>query len=724
MYKLFFAFVLIIGTAFYVKAQNVIQFNVVNSTSKEPLIGVTVSDQKLKKVIGISDIKGQIVLTNIPNGTNEFVFNYAGFRRTTREIKFPLSNTSPIIILLYPNENEVEEVIVSSTRTNSRIEDIAMRVEVLGKEEMDEENMIKPANITSIVGDVSIIHIQQTSSVNGNATLRMQGIDGKYTQLLRDGLPLYEGFSGSFGILQIPPLDLKQVEIVKGSVSTLYGGGAIGGMINFITKEPKDSGETIVTINTTTLKESNINAFISRRNKKMGFTFFASNTYQKAIEIQNQGFSVIPQLENIQLHPKLFFYFSPTSKLTVGYTSQYENRLGGDMIAIQNSSDTNHTYYQLNKSFRNNLDLIYTKGVSKENTLTIKNTSGLFNRSIKQSDNFFDGRQFTLFTECSFLQKIPRHKIVYGINHVADYFTVLNRGSSLINSYHFNTLGTFVQDEYSLFSNLNIEGGLRTDFHNVYGIFVLPRIALVYKFTPTFTLRLSAGKGYKAPNIFTQQTLAGSFKNLNPLGNQLSAERSNGANCDINYRLIIFDEVSVTLNQAFFYTQINNTLSIDTSNNSLTLINTPGYVDSKGTDSYVRVKADELEWYIGYNHTIARKINSGGEVYLPFSPHDKFSTTMMYEIEGRWRFGIESMWLANQYIENNIRKRNYWTFAALIERKIKNVSIVLNCENLTDVRQTRFEKIVNGPINNPTFSSIWAPLDGRVLNLAIRINIK
>src|SRR5690606_37458261 len=120
-----------------------------------------------------------------------------------------------------------EVIVVSSTRNNQRIENSPLKVEVLGHEEMDEESAIKPAGIASILGDVSGVQIQQSSAINGNANIRIQGLDGRYTQILKDGMPLYDGFSGGFGILSIPPLDLKQVELIKGFASTLYGGGAI-----------------------------------------------------------------------------------------------------------------------------------------------------------------------------------------------------------------------------------------------------------------------------------------------------------------------------------------------------------------------------------------------------------------------------------------------------------------------------------------------------------------
>jgi len=127
-------------------------------------------------------------------------------------------------------------VVVSTTRSNDRIENATTKVEVLGLEEMNEESTIKPGNIASILGDVSGVQIQQSSATSGNANVRIQGLDGRYTQIIRDGMPLYGGYSGGFGILSIPPLDLRQIELIKGSSSTLYGGGAIGGLINLVSK--------------------------------------------------------------------------------------------------------------------------------------------------------------------------------------------------------------------------------------------------------------------------------------------------------------------------------------------------------------------------------------------------------------------------------------------------------------------------------------------------------
>ena len=126
-----------------------------------------------------------------------------------------------------------EEVLVTATRTNLRIENLPTWVEVLGAEEMEEESSIRPASIASLFGDIAGAQIQPTSPTTGNLELRLQGLPGQYTQILRDGVPLYGGFAGSFGLLTVPPLDLKQVVLIKGSNTTLYGAGAIVGLVTW-----------------------------------------------------------------------------------------------------------------------------------------------------------------------------------------------------------------------------------------------------------------------------------------------------------------------------------------------------------------------------------------------------------------------------------------------------------------------------------------------------------
>jgi outer membrane receptor protein involved in Fe transport len=218
--------------------QNVLHAIIRDSSNQQILAGVSCS-LKGQKAAAVSDRNGLLILKNIPDGSQTISFSNVSFKPVELILSFPLSSDSPIVVLMVPEQKELEQVtIVASSRTNSRLENLPTRVEVIGEEDMIEENGIKPGNIASILGDIAGIQFQQTSATTGNADMRIQGLQGKYTQILRDGLPLFGGYSGSFGILQIPPLDLRQVEIIKGASSTLFGGGAIAGMINLISKDP------------------------------------------------------------------------------------------------------------------------------------------------------------------------------------------------------------------------------------------------------------------------------------------------------------------------------------------------------------------------------------------------------------------------------------------------------------------------------------------------------
>jgi outer membrane receptor for ferrienterochelin and colicins len=173
-------------------------------------------------------------------------------------------------------------------------------------------------------------------------------LDGRYTQILKDGFPLYGGFSGSLSIMQIPPLDLRQIEYIKGSASTLYGGGAISGLINLISKEPTQD-ETLLHLNASHIGAFDVNAFMSRRKGKIGFTLLGQRIHHAYFDADKDGFTDLPQLTKYNLNPKLFFYFTEKTKLSVGGTFTNEIREGGDTRLLNHQyPDSNHFYKETN----------------------------------------------------------------------------------------------------------------------------------------------------------------------------------------------------------------------------------------------------------------------------------------------------------------------------------------------------------------------------------------
>ena len=705
-----------------------IKIRVEDAKNQEAIIGATIKLKANAKNAALADINGVVELKNLPLGKQLFEASSVGYTTKDFEIELPLAdNLQPFVVQLSASESALEEVTVSAFRTNSRIEDLPIKVEVLGQEDMDEESTVVPGNVSSILGDISIIHVQRTSATNGNQAIRMQGLDPKYTQILRDGLPLYEGFSGNLGVLAIPPLDLKQVEVVKGSVSTVYGGGAIGGMINLVSKAPtSQKPEFTAVINRTTLKETNINAYYAQKYNKTGVTFFTGYTHQQAVDVDGDNFSDSPLIRQFTFHPRFFWQISEKSKINLGYSFVKEERGGGYLTPITSSS---LGFFSKTNFQRHTIDYNFNHEFHKGHVFTFKGASSNFARTNSEAMLTFGGKQTSSYIEAADFIETGKSKLIFGSNLILENFKKNLPDQTLLTNYNYQTLGFFVQNDWQVAKKLSIQTGIRFDHHNIFGNFFLPRVSLMTKPSEHFTVRWSVGTGYKTPNIFANLTPNNAKTSLDywsllPLSKDIKSESSTGSNIDVAYQGTVGEKLVIQLDQAFYYTHIQNPIVAVSEGTKTRLQNANYAVNSIGTDTYLRMTLDAYELYLGYNHTLARRVNSTEKVYLPFSPQDKISLTAAYSIEGKWRFGIESSWVGNQYLFDNQRVKNYWFWASAIERKFgEHISVVVNGENLLNIRQSNFEKTVTGTPTNPSFMPIWAPLEGRVINLALKLKL-
>jgi outer membrane receptor for ferrienterochelin and colicins len=719
-----YAFLIVLWTAILpssLYSQNRFEVIIKDSITNDLLIGVNVSISGT--TIGVvTDEKGYAKLNNIPPGNQNIVVSYIGYQKTILSYTFPLLNQIlPAMVKLIPETEEMDEVTVTAMRNNSRIEDLPTKMEVLGLDDMQEENTIRPANISSLLGDIAGIQMQQTSASSGNLNARIQGLNGRYSQILKDGMPLYGGFSGSFSILQVPPIDLRQIEIIKGSASTLFGGDAIGGIINLVSKTPSIKPETNILINQTSLKETDVNTYISRKYNKFGFTFFVGSAYQKPVDVNNDGFSDVPNLQNIAIHPKLFFYIDEKSTISAGFNTTIENRKGGDMEVIQHSVSTEHQYFVSHKSFRNNGEINFERKMDNGSQLLFKGSASILDRNIETPQYFFSALQTLYFSEISYFLKKDKYDFVFGLNYLGDIFHKKQIDSFNIANYSYSTIGVFIQNDWRLTDKLLVESGLRYDYHSIQGSFILPRLSVMYKFMPQLTARLNGGLGYKIPVTISYINEETDINHILTNQSELETETSQGANFDINYNSQLFQSVSLTLNQSFFYTLLNHPVIFTLNNNNdIYLSNANKPIETKGLQTYIRIVYSKFELYLSYVYTHAIKKYDTSTPWFLATPEHNLSGTFTFEPNTKWRLGIENSLIGSQVIENNVHTPVYDFMAAMIERKYKKISIVLNCENIFDFRQKNFVIL---PTINPTFKTIWAPIDGRVINLSVNIKL-
>ncbi|GAB4091331.1 TonB-dependent receptor plug domain-containing protein [Flaviaesturariibacter terrae] len=652
-------------------------------------------------------------------GPVTITFSAVGFASLTYRVTD--STAGPVRIFLLPSEKEEAAVVVTSFRTNSRIENLPTRVEVLGSEEVDEETGIKPGNIASLIGDIAGVQIQQASAVSGNVEMRIQGLPGQYTQLLRDGMPLFGAFAGNFSVLQLPPLDLKQIEIVKGSSSTLYGGGAIAGMVNVVTRRPVEGAmEKTILLNQSSLGESNVNLYLSQRRGRQGFTLFAGVNRQTVRDVDGDGYTDLARSRSIVLHPVLYFYPSATQTLSIGYNGNFEVRSGGDILQLEGRGDAQHAFFIRNRITRHSADLQWEARPNSDRRITLKAIGSWLDRSIAANTftQDFTARQFSYYTELSSFRHYSKHDLVSGINVQGQAF----RAPGLrLPGESYTTFGVFVQNDWRLHPKLTLESGFRFDYNSTVQAFPLPRLSLLYRISPVWTARLGGGYGYRVPSAFSNDLDERNYPLLRDGGS--TAERAHGANFDVNFHQRI-DEADLTINQSFFITSVSRVAELESVPGGLRLHNWPEKepLRTQGTETYVQLRIDELEAYLGYTFTDAVRRYFPRQPQQPLIARDKFAALLAYEFTDNFRLGIEASHIGQQYREDGSRTPAYFLSAAMIRYDWRKISFVLNCENLFDYRQSREESLVaGGTPQSPLFRELWAPIDGRVVNLSVRI---
>jgi iron complex outermembrane receptor protein/outer membrane receptor for ferrienterochelin and colicins len=504
----------------------------------------------------------------------------------------------------------------------------------------------------------------------------------------------------------------------------LYGGGAIGGLINLISKRPGFEQEGMFTLNQSTLKESNFNAYVAKRNKKAGYNFFGGITHQDAVDVNDDGFSDVPKTDAVVVHPRFFFYPDSKTTIALGYTGTFETRNGGDMQVIKEKGDALHQFFEKNKTDRHTGDLLVDRTIGGGNRLQLKASTSSFDREITTNIHHFKGNQLNYYTEASILVPKEKYSFVGGINATGDRFKILPSDPVALKDFNNNTVGAFAQATVNLPVNTILEAGLRADHHNHYGNFVLPRLALFHQFNDEWATRMGVGFGYKAPNPLAVQTVDYPIQDIQPLPTGIQAEKSIGYNAEINYKKEFGDESSLFINHAFFLTRINNpVIATEEATGPVTFNNAGSHILTRGTDTYVQLKLHDWELYAGYTYTIAERKYLKDNQFMPLTPRNRFAFVAVYEIDGIWRFGLEGSYTGAQYRDGDTKTPGYLFTALMLERKFgKKVSLVANCENLLDYRQSRHEALYTGTITDPTFKPLWAPIDGRVINVSIRWN--
>jgi outer membrane receptor for ferrienterochelin and colicins len=266
----------------------------------------------------------------VRSGRIEVTVSKSGYVTATLQVTVAPGAQQDVTVDLLPEPTLEETVtVVATTRTNTRLEDQPMRVEVLAREEIEEKMLMTPGDIVMMLNEMGGMRVQATSPSLGAASVRIQGMRGRYTRVLSDGLPLF-GEVGGLGLLQIPPMDLGQVEVVKGVASALYGAGAMGGVINLLSRRPTTEPEREFLINRSTRGATDAVAFVATPlSRGWNGSVLGGGHWQELVDVNDDAWADLPGYARAVVRPRLFWDGGNGGSFfaTAGFTD--EDRDGG-----------------------------------------------------------------------------------------------------------------------------------------------------------------------------------------------------------------------------------------------------------------------------------------------------------------------------------------------------------------------------------------------------------
>jgi iron complex outermembrane receptor protein len=668
-------------------------------------------------LVVLTDSRGQAQV-ELPAGGVTITIRRFGFTPQTLKSQITAGAPTRLVVELQAEVVLEQEVTVTATRTEHRIEDVPIRVEVLQQEEIEEKALMTPGDIAMLLNETSGLRVQVTSPSLGAANVRIQGLRGRYTQLLADGLPLYGGQSGAIGLLQIPPLDLGQVEVIKGVASALYGSSALGGVINLMSRRPEQAERELLLNRTSRNGTDAVLWLADSLESHWSYTLLGGLHHQQRQDIDNDGWSDMAGYRRGIVRPR--FYWDDGSGRSVFLTAgaMVEDRRGG---TIGNATLAGNPFPEELRTDRLDAGIVGrflagSKVVSLRGSMMTQRHRHVFGPDVEQD------RHHTLFGEVAVTGSAGRHTWAAGSALQADLY----RSRSVPRfDYAYVVPAIFLQGDFAVAPRLTLSGSGRFDFHSDYGTFFNPRVSALLRLPRDVTARLSAGTGVFAPTPFTEETEAVGLRNASPLTG-VETERAWSASADLGWKVS-----SVELNGTIFRSVVRDPIALrlpEVQGGLLEIVNSPGPVRTSGSELLARMR--KADFSVTLTHTFLQSTEvspaDGVRNTVPLTPRHTAGLVGMWEKEDRGRVGLEIFYTGKQRLEDNpyrTESRPYWILGILAERHFGPIRLFINGENLTNTRQTRFDRLVRPQrhVDGRWTVDAWAPLEGRTINGGLRL---
>lgn len=529
----------------------------INSSNDEPVISATV------QIIGTTkgtytNSYGQFIINEIPVGSQSLKFSSVGYKDTTVILDVK-QGKNEVIIVLQESNISFDEVVVTGTRTAKRRTDSPVIVNLIDSKDLDH---VVAINLSEGLKYQPGLRVETDCQTCNYTQLRMNGLQGGYSQILVNSRPIFSPLTGLYGLEQIPVNMIERIEVVRGGVSALYGSSAIGGTVNVITKIPSENSynitNTLQSIRGNTLDNIlSANATVINENETAGATFFMSNRNRGTYDANGDNYSELPELKDNSFGTNLFYQLNDYQKLSLSLSSINEYRYGGEMVdgpahlAKQSEERTHNVFigsmdYQIDFNNYKNTLVFYYGGQKTDR----EHFTGIIPDSEEELENYVLDSPYGT-------SDVVTHQGGFQLNNRLDDFiygnAVMSIGAEyiyddvydIIESYNYlidqttTDIGAFFQYDWEIEPELNLLTGFRIDKHNLVDKAIIsPRVSILYKWKETTQIRLGWGTGFRAPQAFDTDmhiAFAGGGVSRISLADDLKEERSNSFTASVNY---------------------------------------------------------------------------------------------------------------------------------------------------------------------------------------------
>lgn len=580
------AIVIIIGISSLASAQNASLTGKVISEGKPLEFAKVVV--KGTQIGAATDTSGQYQIKNISAGTYQVEVWAIGYDKTSKPITIKENENLTLDFSLALNQKTLNDVVVTGTLKEVKRLESPVNVEVYTPTYFKKN---PTPNMYDALQIVNGVRPQLNCQVCNTGDIHINGLEGPYTMVLIDGMPIVSSLSTVYGLAGIPNSMIERIEIVKGPASSLYGSEAVGGLINIITKKPQNAPLISADIFGTSWGEYNADlGFKLNAGKKAsvltGINYF---NFQNKIDNNNDNFTDMTLQNRISVFQKWNFQRKENRLFSIAGRYMYEDRWGGDL--------------HWNKSFRGG-DSIYGESIytkrwevignyqlpTKEKLLLSFSYNNHQQNSVYGNTSYIADQQIA-FTQLTWDKKIGRNDFLVGAALRYTYYDDNTPGTATADTINQQNQpqktwlpGIFVQDEISITEKHKLLLGFRYDYNSYHGNIYTPRMAYKWTVNDKNIIRLNAGTGFRVVNLFTEDHAALTGARIVEIKNELNPEQSYNANLNYIRKFYAKNGTFIALDASAFYTYFNNRIvgDFETDPNKIIYDNLSGYAESKG----------------------------------------------------------------------------------------------------------------------------------------------